>query len=155
MSDDKKVDGRRNNRPPAAFQFKPGQSANPAGRPRGSRNHRSIVDRQASKLVSVTENNNHRVKRSKFEIMITQQINKAAKGDLKATQFMTDLMFRLGFLRPDEPGAAPKMNASDEAGMADFIRRVRNSEPHSSLTEKANGSEVNDRPQANRPDDGP
>lgn len=29
-----KVDGRRNNRPPAEHQFKPGQSGNPPGRPK-------------------------------------------------------------------------------------------------------------------------
>ena len=34
MSNDDSADGRRNNRPPKDTRFKPGQSGNPAGRPR-------------------------------------------------------------------------------------------------------------------------
>ena len=54
MSDDDSV--ARYQRPPHKGQFKPGQSGNPRGRPKGSRNIRSYVQRLLDAPILVNEN---------------------------------------------------------------------------------------------------
>ncbi|WP_457939292.1 DUF5681 domain-containing protein [Mesorhizobium sp. 10J20-29] len=43
-------------RPPKVTQFKPGNNANPRGRPKGSKNHRTILSEELNVKVSVREN---------------------------------------------------------------------------------------------------
>jgi hypothetical protein len=41
-------------RPPAATRFKPGQSGNPAGRPKGRKNFSSLIQEAANREIEVT-----------------------------------------------------------------------------------------------------
>lgn len=66
----------------APYQFKPGQSGNPAGRPKGSRNM-STVFQDAIKTLVKPENGSGDWK-SIEEQMILAQIQKALSGDTKA-----------------------------------------------------------------------
>ena len=77
-------------KPPKSNQFKKGQSGNPNGRPKGSMNLQSMIKHIFEAKVVVTENGK-RIHKSKLEISITQIANKAASGDLKATQMMLHL----------------------------------------------------------------
>ena len=70
-------------RPPKATQFKPGQSGNRKGRPKGSLNFSTVIEKELNSCVSVTENG-RRKQVTKREIIGKQMINKAAAGDLKA-----------------------------------------------------------------------
>jgi hypothetical protein len=93
-------------KPPKSTQFKPGQSGNPKGRPKGSRNFGLMMAEAFDQQVEVTENGRRR-KRSKGEVAVLQVVNKAAAGDLKAFAASTDLMRKTGQL--DGPPVAQEM----------------------------------------------
>jgi hypothetical protein len=70
-------------RPPKHSRFKPGESGNPNGRPKGSVNLRTRVTQQLRQTVTVTRNGRP-VKMSKADLIALQIVDSAAKGDLKA-----------------------------------------------------------------------
>ena len=89
------MSSRRN--PPDSTKFKPGKSGNPRGRPKGSRGHRQIVASVVNAKVWITENGK-RSKKTKFELALTQQTNKAAKGDIKSFLAMLKVMARYSLI---------------------------------------------------------
>jgi hypothetical protein len=70
-------------KPPAATRFKPGQSGNPKGRRKGSRNIRTFTQEELDRRQWVMVDGKKRLL-SNREILVIQQINKARKGDSKA-----------------------------------------------------------------------
>lgn len=69
--------------PPKHTQFRKGVSGNPKGRPKGSRNLASIFRKISEEKIQVNGPNGPRFM-TKLEAGITQLVNRAAKGDLKA-----------------------------------------------------------------------
>ena len=69
--------------PPVNKQWKKGQSGNPNGRPRGSKNTLDILNRLANEEIKVTQNGK-KIKMSKKAAALLQAVNKAAQGDSKA-----------------------------------------------------------------------
>lgn len=78
-------------RPPVEHQFRPGQSGNPAGRKKGSKNVATLVERALGEMILVNING-RRKKVSKLEAAFMQQANKAAAGDPKAVRLMLDVL---------------------------------------------------------------
>ncbi len=72
-------------KPPKATQFKKGQSGNPKGRPKGSLNLRTILEKVASEKVQISVNG-VKVRLPKLEVVITQMANQAAGGNLRASK---------------------------------------------------------------------
>lgn len=75
-------------KPPKATQFKAGQSGNPKGRKKGSKNISTRVRAAIEEVIEVTVKG-ERKKLTKFDAALIQQANKAVSGDLKA---MTTLL---------------------------------------------------------------
>jgi hypothetical protein len=73
--------------PPKHTQFRKGMSGNPKGRPKGSRNLASIFRKISEEKVQVNGPKGPRFI-TKLEAGITQLVNRAAKGDLKAVREM-------------------------------------------------------------------
>ena len=67
-------------RPPVNRQFKPGQSGNPKGRPKGQKNFTTIFVDALSRKITVRDNNRSR-RLSKLEATIEVMTNKAIAGD--------------------------------------------------------------------------
>jgi hypothetical protein len=81
-------------RPPRHTQFKKGQSGNPKGRPKGSKNFESMVVCELNELMNIRENG--RLKRiSKLRLSAKQVANAAAAGKLPYIQFLQPLMEKL------------------------------------------------------------
>lgn len=78
-------------RPPEHTQFKPGQSGNPKGRPRGTVNMATVLERTLREKVNTVENG-RRKSISKFEAALKQLTNKAASGDLSALRLLSALV---------------------------------------------------------------
>ena len=81
-------------KPPKQHQFKPGQSGNPKGRPKGTRNLKTDLAEELGQMVKITENGDKR-SLSKQRVMIKTLVAKAAKGDPRATKQVIDLMAHL------------------------------------------------------------
>ena len=80
-------------RPPKETQFKPGQSGNPKGRPKGSLSDAAIHNKIFEEKVTVTENGKKRLI-SKRECIARRRINDAMRGDAKAMKITLDLSDR-------------------------------------------------------------
>jgi hypothetical protein len=74
-------------RPPRHTRFEAGRSGNPHGRPRRSKNLSTLLNEALSEPVIVVENGRRR-KIEKRRAIVTQLVNRSAKGDLKATQIV-------------------------------------------------------------------
>jgi len=70
-------------KPPKSRQFRKGQSGNPKGRPKGSKNFATIFHDVGRQKVKVTDNGITR-EITKFEASAMQLMNKAAAGDMRA-----------------------------------------------------------------------
>lgn len=64
-------------RPPTHSQFKPGQSGNPRGRPKRSKNMATLFEEELNLTVAITENGK-RSRISKRELIVKQVVNNAA-----------------------------------------------------------------------------
>src|SRR5690348_9412338 len=74
-------------KPPAETRFQKGQSGNPNGRPKGSKNLATIVRQAANERVTIVVKGKQR-SITKLEAAAKQLANKAAQGDLKAMQML-------------------------------------------------------------------
>ena len=70
-------------RPPARTRFKPGQSGNPRGRPKGRKNFQTILNEILSQKVTIREGDKIR-KVTKAEAVAMTLTNHAMKGNAKA-----------------------------------------------------------------------
>lgn len=80
-TDTKRPVGYKN--PPVERRFKPGQSGNPAGRPKGRRNFATLARRLLDGDIEVSIAGKKR-KMSRIEALLIGLLNKAIAGDLKA-----------------------------------------------------------------------
>lgn len=80
--------------PEGAKPFKEGESGNPSGRPKGSRNRSTIV-REILELLEETKNpiTQKNEKLSQEQIMTLAVLNRARKGDVRAYQALMDSAF--------------------------------------------------------------
>ncbi len=96
-------------KPPKAHQFKPGQSGNPKGRPKGSRNLLQLISKHAAKKVTVIEGGVEK-KMPRMDVVIAAMFNKASKGDVSAARLLTNLILAASQLS----GADYQSGYSDE-----------------------------------------
>lgn len=113
-------------KPPKHTQFVKGHSGNPKGRPRGSQNPATILNKVCRERIRVTVNGRSR-SITKFEATMLQLMNKSASGDLKAIRELLSWLIAL----PDfEQATAPQPIAheSDRPVIANILKRIRHSE---------------------------
>jgi len=117
-------------KPPRHSQFKKGQSGNPRGRAKGTRNLPSLIMSGLNELVTITENGKRR-KITKLEAMTKQLANKGASGDPKATQLLIG-MLQLYEGRVEARSENAALGDADRQLVAllfDRIRRIGNGGP--------------------------
>jgi Family of unknown function (DUF5681) len=108
-------------RPPLATRFRPGQSGNPRGRPKGARNLSTIIAAALNERVAITENGRRR-HISKLEAAVKQLVNRAASGEARATQLLLALA-QANEARPTRADAEP-FEEADAIVMAELARRL-------------------------------
>lgn len=77
--------------PPVAHRFKPGQSGNPAGRPKKDRNFLNYIEKELDAEIQFTENDVTR-RLTKREVLARSMVNNALKGDAKAVAVLMRLL---------------------------------------------------------------
>jgi Family of unknown function (DUF5681) len=114
-------------KPPRHTRFKPGQSGNAKGRPRGQRNIRTVVTELLEERIKIREGDKARTV-SMLDAILRLTINNALKGDSKSLSNFFALLRQIGLL-DDEPDAlrSEQGNAEDETILADFLERQLNS----------------------------
>ena len=90
-------------RPPVHSRFKPGQSGNPSGRRKGSRNLKTLFNQVLAEEISLREGSDLK-KVSKAEALIRGLVVGALKGDARSLATLFRLAEHTGhFEEPNEP----------------------------------------------------
>ena len=101
-------------RPPMHTRFKPGQSGNPKGRPRGAGNLRTYVLKELKEKVGL-KGTNRRI--SKGEALVKKTFAKALGGDARATDQVIKLLEKIGHLDVTDSGGEQIHSADDEQAL--------------------------------------
>jgi hypothetical protein len=104
-------------RPPVTSRFKPGQSGNPKGRPKGASNHRTTIDKVMKEKVSIREGDKIR-RVTKFEALLQAQANKGIKGDARGAGTVISLMAKTGLLDDKVEPIKAKQSPAEAAAAA-------------------------------------
>jgi hypothetical protein len=79
--------------PPIATRFRKGQSGNPKGRPKGTKNFKTLLHEALSEKINVNENGRRRAI-SKRQAGAKHVANKVASGDIKTVLRLLEWEFR-------------------------------------------------------------
>ena len=105
------------------FQFKPGQSGNAKGRPKGSLNLATALHRELKQRVVINEGGRRKTV-TKLEAVTKQTVNKAAGGDARAQNLLYTLI-PLAEENHDKNRAQQKpMTASDQKVLEGILQRL-------------------------------
>jgi hypothetical protein len=113
----------RYQRPPRKGHFKPGQSGNPRGRPKNSKNIKTCVRELLDAKIAVIEGGKTR-KITRAEAIAIQLVNLAAKGDPKGLAAVMNLTREFDEAVAD--GRPIALNRAEDVGVLDgIIARIR------------------------------
>ncbi|RXG85154.1 DUF5681 domain-containing protein [Bradyrhizobium zhanjiangense] len=96
-------------RPPREHQFKPGQSGNKNGRPKGSKNEATIINELLNRKIDIRQNGRLR-KITVLEGILTRFADDALKGKDKSAAF---LLNRKQLIESSEQPATPLLDIDD------------------------------------------
>jgi hypothetical protein len=105
-------------KPPKAGQFKPGQSGNPNGKPKGAKNLKTELEEELHETIPIKEQGKTK-KVSKQRAMLKSLMAKAVQGDTKAANVVLGMTFKL--LGSDNFADDPMvLTATDHEVLEDF-----------------------------------
>jgi hypothetical protein len=102
-------------KPPKATQFQKGKSGNPRGRPRQTPGIAELFRKVSKQVVQANGPNGHR-RMTKLEATITQLMNKATTGDLKAMKVLLQMASRFPELIKEPEGPIGFVIVADPMG---------------------------------------
>lgn len=110
-------------KPPVATRFKPGQSGNPKGRPRGAKGIKTLARQIMSEKVAVrTPQGEKRI--SKIEALLHKGVEQALKGNARLFAHMVSLYAEavpeIAATTPADVGREKLLSATDEAILAEL-----------------------------------
>lgn len=110
-------------RPPRHSRFKPGQSGNPRGRPKGARNLHSQIFTELMSPIAVTIDG-QRQRMSPIMVVFKQLAAKGMKGDIKAARLLVDFIEQHSpeLLTPASPAHA---TASDQQIIERYLAQFK------------------------------
>jgi hypothetical protein len=115
--DDEKVGNRQ---PPVSHRFKSGQSGNPRGRPKGTRNLRGDLNEMLERKVSVIEGGKKKAIRGQEALLLTAY-KMALAGDVRAMNTLFNMLSKL--VSTDVGSAKEEPTESDARIVEAFLQR--------------------------------
>jgi hypothetical protein len=91
-------------KPPVTSRFKPGASGNVKGRPKNSKNLKTLIRQAMTAKIAIQEGSNSR-RVTKIEGVVLRQIQSALKGDDRSAMAVIKMAAQLGLL--DDPNGDP------------------------------------------------
>jgi hypothetical protein len=113
-------------KPPKHAQFKKGQSGNLQGRPKGTLNLATVLDRTLREQVVINENGQRKTI-TKMQAAVKQLVNQAASGDLAALRQLMALVTSAEQRSNDAQAERPSLNEADQKVMAQILERFEKS----------------------------
>jgi Family of unknown function (DUF5681) len=110
--------------PPLHTRFKKGESGNPKGRPRGSKNLATLLEKELKERVVVTENGRRR-SITKQEAMLKHLVNKAVSGDRRLMQLLLDEIRLLETRISSSSSGSEVLDEADRQVMRQLHDRMR------------------------------
>ncbi len=107
--------------PPKSSQFQKGQSGNPHGRPKGTKNLKTDLQEELLEQIRVTEGG-RTVVISKQRAIVKRTIELSLKGNIQATHLVTKLIAGYLALEETEEHAVP-LSSDDRAILAQFLEK--------------------------------
>lgn len=123
MSNGNDPDGVGYRKPPRQTRFKPGQSGNRKGRPKGARNFGSVIQDELNARIIISENGRRKTI-SKKQAVAKQLVNKAATGDPRAMPVLLNEN-RIHEAHAGRDAASETHDAEDRLVMESIMRRIR------------------------------
>jgi Family of unknown function (DUF5681) len=102
-------------KPPVTSRFKPGTSGNARGRPKGTKNLKTLIRQAMTAIISVQEGSSTR-RVSKIEGVVLRQLQSALKGNDRSAMAVIKMAMQMGFLEDPESNnaATATLSAADE-----------------------------------------
>jgi hypothetical protein len=104
-------------RPPRAHQFKPGQSGNPKGRPKGKKNEAMMLDELLFQRIPVRQGGRD-LRMTVIEAIFRRLAEDSLKGNIKAAGFLFN---RLSAISSDQPQQTELME-DDQAVLQAYLK---------------------------------
>ena len=109
-------------KPPRNRRFRKGRSGNPKGRPKGTLNLATVLERALREPVVIDENGLRRTI-TKMEAAVKQLVNRAASGDLAALRQLLALVASAEQRFSDAQTERPSLDEADQKVMAQILER--------------------------------
>jgi hypothetical protein len=111
-------------KPPRAHQFKPGQSGNPKGRPKGKKNEATMLDELLFQKIKVREGGRER-RITLFEGMLRRFAEDSLKGNIKAATFLFSRYGATSSAEPQQSELSDDDQAVLKAYTQDLLAKTR------------------------------
>ena len=108
-------------RPPREHQFKPGQSGNKRGRPKGSKNEATIISELLNRRIDIRQNGTVR-KITLLEGILLKFAEDALKGNPKSAAFL--LNRKLLTESSDQPADGPALDMDDRKVLEHYAQQL-------------------------------
>ena len=110
-------------KPPKQAQFQPGQSGNPKGRPKGSKNLATDLQEELGQKVVITEANKKQTV-TKQRAMLKTMFAKALTGDARSATVLINLILGLHQVNDDQANDTA-LSADDAAILAAYEDKLK------------------------------
>jgi uncharacterized protein DUF5681 len=125
-------------KPPSATRFRKGESGNPAGRPRSSKNLSTILEEELEQRVIIRENGKQKIV-TKRRASLKQFINKALAGDPRTLQLLLNYLrdhelkagkpMALGSDQSETDAMVANLDENDKLTLLDILNKARGGPP--------------------------
>ena len=116
-------------KPPVRTRFKPGQSGNPRGRPKGTKNLKTDLMEELGEKIVIREGDRSQ-KVSKQRAVVKSLVARTLKGDARSATLLTSMMMRLLETGEGAPVGEEPLREDEHEILQAFENRVRRVSGH-------------------------